>query len=67
MARSEAQKAADARYAKKINGKYKPFIVNLDPAELARINAVIGYEKSRVFALGGRRIGKQKQIIKKKR
>ena len=34
MARSEAQKAADARYAKKING-------NLDPAELARINAVI--------------------------
>ena len=36
MARSEAQKAADARYAKKINGKYKPFIVNLDPAELAR-------------------------------
>lgn len=41
MARSEAQKAADARYAKKINGKYKPFIVNLDPAELALINAVI--------------------------
>lgn len=41
MERSEAQKAADARYAKKINGKYKPFIVNLDPAELARIDAII--------------------------
>mgnify|MGYP002515643376 CR=1 FL=1 len=41
MARSEAQKAADKRYAKKINGKYKPFIVNLMPEELESINAVI--------------------------
>ena len=41
MARTDAQRAADKKYAAKINGKYKPFIVNLDPAELARINAVI--------------------------
>ena len=31
MARSEAEKAADKRYAAKVNGKYKPFIVNLTP------------------------------------
>ncbi len=41
MARSEAQKAADKKYAQKINGKYKPFIVNLSPEELESINAVI--------------------------
>nr|DAO90665.1 MAG TPA: NikA, BACTERIAL CONJUGATION, RELAXASE, DNA [Caudoviricetes sp.] len=41
MERSEAQKAADKKYAAKINGKYKPFIVNLTPDELARIDAII--------------------------
>lgn len=41
MERSEAQKAADKKYAEKINGKYKPFIVNLMPDELARIDAII--------------------------
>lgn len=41
MARSEAQKAADKRYAAKVNGKYKPFIVNLAPEELAYIDGVI--------------------------
>lgn len=41
MARSEAQKAADARYAKKVSGKYKPFIVNLLPDELAYMDSVI--------------------------
>ncbi len=41
MARSEAQKAADARYAKKINGKYERFIVNLLPDEYNHICEVI--------------------------
>lgn len=41
MARSEAQKTADKKYAAKINGKYKPFIVKLLPEELAKIDAVI--------------------------
>lgn len=41
MARSEAQKVADKKYAAKINGKYKPFIVNLLPEELNYINDVI--------------------------
>ena len=41
MARSEAQKAADKRYAAKVTGKYKPFIVHLLPDELERMNAVI--------------------------
>ena len=41
MARSEAQKAADKRYAAKVNGKYKRFIVNLTPEELAYIDGVI--------------------------
>lgn len=41
MERSKAQKAADKKYAAKINGKYKPFIVNLTPDELARIDAII--------------------------
>ena len=41
MARTDAQRAADKKYAAKINGKYKPFIVNLMPDELAHIEAVI--------------------------
>jgi hypothetical protein len=41
MARTDAQRAADKKYAAKINGKYKPFIVNLMPDELAHIDAVI--------------------------
>ena len=41
MARSAAQKAADKKYASKISGKYKPFIVKLTPDELASIDAVI--------------------------
>lgn len=41
MARSEAQKAADARYAKKINGKYERFVVNLLPDEYKYICEVI--------------------------
>lgn len=49
MARSEAQKEADKRYAKKINGKYKSFIVNLKPEELEFMDEVIhstGYTKA---------------------
>ena len=41
MPRSEAQKAADKRYAAKINGKYKAFIVNLIPEEWESIDAAI--------------------------
>lgn len=41
MARSEAQKAADKRYAKKISGKYERFIVNLLPAEYNHMCEVI--------------------------
>ena len=41
MARSEAQKAADKKYAKKIQGKYEQFVVNFKPEELAEINAAI--------------------------
>lgn len=41
MARSEAQKAADKKYAKKIQGKYEQFVVNFKSDELAEINAVI--------------------------
>lgn len=41
MARSEAQKAADKKYAKKIQGKYEQFVVNFKPDELAEINAAI--------------------------
>lgn len=41
MARSEAQKAADKKYAKKINGKYEKFIVNLLPDEYERISTAI--------------------------
>lgn len=41
MARSEAQKAADKRYAEKVKDKHKQFAVNLKPDELARINEAI--------------------------
>ncbi len=41
MARSEAQKAADKRYAAKIQGKYERFIVNFKPEEFGHIEAVI--------------------------
>lgn len=41
MARTEAQKAADKKYAKKIQGKYEQFVVNFKPEELAEINAII--------------------------
>ena len=41
MARSEAQKAADARYAKKIQGKYERFLVNLLPDEYNYVCSVI--------------------------
>ena len=49
MARSEAQKAADKKYAQKISGKYKPFIVNLIPDEYDNISKIIaeaGMKKS---------------------
>lgn len=41
MARSEAQKEADRRYAKKIKGKYEQFVVNLLPDEYKSICEVI--------------------------
>lgn len=41
MARSKAQKEADARYAKKISGKYERFVVNLLPDEYSHICGVI--------------------------
>ena len=41
MPRSEAQKAADKRYAAKIKGKYERFIVHLKPEEYERICANI--------------------------
>ena len=41
MARSEAQKAADKRYAEKTKGKYERFVVPFKPDELARINEAI--------------------------
>lgn len=41
MARSEAQKQADKRYAKKISGKYQHFVVNLLPDEYNRICDII--------------------------
>lgn len=41
MARSEAQKAADKRYAEKNKGKYDRFVVPFKPDELARINEAI--------------------------
>lgn len=41
MERSEAQKEADARYAKKIKGKYTQFAVNFLPDEYKHICEVI--------------------------
>lgn len=41
MARSEAQKAADKRYAKKIKDKHKQFAVNLKADEYERITAAL--------------------------
>ena len=41
MVRSNAQKEADKRYAQKIAGKYKPFIVNLKPEELEKMDNII--------------------------
>lgn len=41
MARSEAQKAADKRYAEKIKDKHKHFGVNLKDDEYERITAAI--------------------------
>lgn len=41
MARSEAQKAADKRYAAKVQNKYEHFIVHLLPDEYEKINNVI--------------------------
>lgn len=41
MARSEAQKAADKRYAAKNKDKYERFIVHLKPDEYESINAAI--------------------------
>ena len=41
MARTEAQKAADKKYAKKIQGKYEQFVVNFKSEELAKINSAI--------------------------
>lgn len=64
MARSEAQKAADARYAKKVSGKYKPFIVNLTPDELARIDAVIeaaGMKKAEFLRWAVKQLEQQRQ------
>lgn len=41
MPRSDAQKAADKRYAQKIKGKYERFVVPLKPDEYERIDAAI--------------------------
>ncbi len=41
MARSEAQKAADKRYAEKIKDKHKHFAVNLKADEYERITAAL--------------------------
>ncbi len=41
MARSEAQKAADKRYAEKVKGKHKQFAVNLKADEYERITAAL--------------------------
>ena len=39
MARSEAQKAADKRYAEKVKDKHKQFAVNLKADEYERVTA----------------------------
>ena len=41
MARSEAQKAADKRYAEKVKDKHKQFAVNLKVDEYDRITAAL--------------------------
>jgi hypothetical protein len=41
MERSEAQKAADKRYAAKIKGKYKPFVVYFNQDEFAHVETVL--------------------------
>ena len=41
MARSEAQKAADKRYAEKTKGRYDRWTVYLLPDEMERIEAVV--------------------------
>ncbi len=41
MARSEAQKSADKRYAEKIKGKHKQFAVNLKESEYNEIITAI--------------------------
>ena len=64
MARSEAQKAADKRYAAKVNGKYKPFIVNLTPEELAYIDGVIkavGMKKAEFLRWAGGELEKRQK------
>ena len=41
MARSEAQKAADKRYAEKVKDKHTQFAVNLKADEYERITAAL--------------------------
>lgn len=41
MVRSEAQKAADKRYAEKIKDKHKQFAVNLKSDEYERVTVAI--------------------------
>lgn len=41
MARSEAQKAADKRYATKNKNKYEHFVVHLKPEEYENISSAI--------------------------
>lgn len=41
MPRSEAQKEADKRYAKKVQGRYMNFVVHLLPDEYAQISKSI--------------------------
>ena len=41
MARSEAQKAADRKYAEKVKDKHKQFAVNLKVDEYDRITAAL--------------------------
>lgn len=41
MVRSEAQKAADKRYAEKVKDKHKQFAVNLKADEYERITAAL--------------------------
>lgn len=43
--RSEAKKRADQKYAKKIAGKYKVFIVKFKPEEYDKIDKIISDAK----------------------